>query len=147
MKAPAIALAIATALTANGVTGEVKCQAPNGTWHLYGSRSCESGYRSGGDGRASTAGAALEVSDRVVRQCFEGYRKLSLDPTQAKFIGHSATIVPSGFPVLHVSAVFTNRYGGPDRRLLWCKLTNDLQIDEAVMKKKWTDFFVELHGR
>ncbi|MFZ2171697.1 MAG: DUF4124 domain-containing protein [Methylococcaceae bacterium] len=94
----------------------------------------------------SRAELKVEVSDDVVQECFEGYRVLSLDPTDVKFLGHTASVVPAGFPVLYVSAVLKNKFGGPDQRLLWCKLTDDLKLDKREMEKKWRDFYIELHG-
>ena len=126
-----------------------KCQAPDGNWYPYDSPQCGSGRSPGTAAtpdRKVRTGEELVVSTEVVQQCFDGYRKLSLDPTDAKLLGYSASIVPAGFPVLHVSAVFKNKYGGPDNQLLWCKLTEDLQLDQGAMKDAWFDFFKRLHS-
>ena len=84
-----------------------------------------------------SGGKKVDVSDGVVRDCYEGYRIRSLDPSKAEYLGHTASVAPAGFPVLHVSAVFRNKYGGPDRRLLWCKLTSDLNLDKFATEKAW----------
>lgn len=85
----------------------------------------------------------LEVSAEVVDQCYEGYRRYSLDPSKAEMLGHSASVAQAGFPVLHVSAVFRNRMGGPDRQLLWCKLTDDLKLDKPTMDERWKEFYIK----
>lgn len=88
----------------------------------------------------------LDVSADVVNECYEGYRKYSRDPSKAEMLGYSTTVADAGFPVLHVSAVFRNRMGGPDRQLLWCKLTDDLKLDRPTMEDHWKEFFIKTNG-
>ncbi|MDZ7655599.1 MAG: DUF4124 domain-containing protein [Sulfurimicrobium sp.] len=88
----------------------------------------------------------LDVDSEVVRECYEGYRRYSLDPSKAEMLGHSAMVADAGFPVLHVSAVFRNRAGGPNRELLWCKLTDDLKLDKPTMEERWKAFFIKTNG-
>lgn len=88
----------------------------------------------------------LDVSSEVVRECYEGYRRYSLDPSRAEMLGYSTTVSDSGFPVLHVSAVFRNRAGGPNRQQLWCKLTDDLKLDKPTMEDRWKEFFIKTNG-
>lgn len=91
-------------------------------------------------------GDRLNVSAEVVNECYEGYRKYSRDPSKAEILGHSTMVADAGFPVLHVSAVFRNRMGGPDRQLLWCKLTDDLKLDKPTMEESWKEFFIKTNG-
>lgn len=88
----------------------------------------------------------LVVSNEVINECYEGYRRYSLDPNKAEMLGYSVSVVDAGFPVLHVSAVFRNRAGGPDRQLLWCKLTDDLKLDKRTMEDRWKEFFIKTNG-
>lgn len=57
-----------------------------------------------------------------------------------------AALLDAGFPVLHVSAVFRNRMGGPDRQMLWCKLTDELKLDKPTMEERWKEFFIKTNG-
>lgn len=88
----------------------------------------------------------LDVSAEVVKECYEGYRKYSRDPGKAEMLGHSTMVADAGFPVLHVSAVFRNRMGGPDRQMLWCKLTDELKLDKPTMEERWKEFFIKTNG-
>lgn len=131
--------------------GMYKCTGSNGRVS-YQEAPCEAGTKSSAiqiqekkPSRWSKADK-LEVSAEVVRECYEGYRRYSLDPNKAEMLGHSAMVADSGFPVLHVSAVFRNRAGGPDRQLLWCKLTDDLQLDKPTMEERWKEFFIKTNG-
>jgi len=81
----------------------------------------------------------IVVATEVMKECYEGYRLRSLDPSKAEYLGHSASYARAGFPVLHISAVFRNKFGGPDRRLLWCRLTHELVLDRPEMEKAWRD--------
>jgi hypothetical protein len=86
----------------------------------------------------------LPVTEGVARECYEGYRRLSLDPTDAKMLSYVATMAPAGFPVLYVNAVFRNRNGGPSREVLWCRLTPDLTIDAQATDKAQDEWFRRL---
>jgi hypothetical protein len=80
-------------------------------------------------------GTQLKVTDAIAGECFDVYRGYARDPTSAKTIGHYARIVPAGFPVLTVMGLFTNKFGGPDRIDLWCRLKDDLTLDRAETEK------------
>jgi hypothetical protein len=88
-------------------------------------------------------GTKLAVPDAVIKQCFDGYRILARDPTTAKVLYTSTTVPKAGIPIVVVEAVFTNRLGGPERHSLWCRLTDDLKIDEAETGKRQRDFQID----
>lgn len=131
--------------------GMYKCTGANGRVS-YQESPCEAGAKSStvqiNEKKPSrwSKNDKLDVAAEVVRECYEGYRRYSLDPNKAEMLGYSTTVADAGFPVLHVSAVFRNRAGGPDRQLLWCKLTDDLLLDKQTMEDRWKEFFIKANG-
>jgi hypothetical protein len=93
------------------------------------------------------AGDKLQVAEAVVDECFQGYRRLSRDPSAARRRGHIAEVAPAGIAVLIVLATMPNGFGGMDSEQLWCKLTDDLQIDRPATEKRQTDFYIEQQKR
>lgn len=92
------------------------------------------------------SGKKIEVSEVVIKKCYESYRKMSLDPNQSEMLGYLARIVPNGSPVLTIDAVFRNKFGGPDRLSCYCKLTNDFELDEDSLKKSTFDYYLKARG-
>lgn len=95
---------------------------------------------------APASEAPLAVARAVVDSCFEKWRRASPDPGDARMVGYVARYVPAGFPVLQVDAVFRNRAGGPDRTMLWCKLTPALALDEEATDRRVMEYRRERLG-
>ncbi len=85
-------------------------------------------------------GMKVPVSDEVVQACFRSYKVLSRNPSAMKLLGYTASVPPAGFPVVNVSAIVPNKFGGVDRTLLWCKLKDDLTLDREAISSRLTDF-------
>lgn len=85
----------------------------------------------------------LPVAKETVAECFNGYRILSRDPTEAKMVGYVAEMAPAGFPTLNVDVVFRNSRGGPDRQMLWCKLNPDLTIERQETDRAQRQFYMD----
>ena len=83
----------------------------------------------------------LTVSDVAVDACWEGFRKYARDPTTAKRLGHFAEVAEDGFLYIYVTAVFTNKMGGPNRRFVRCRLNDDLSLNQLVIEADHTAFF------
>lgn len=92
------------------------------------------------------SGKKIDVSKDVIKKCYESYQKISLDPPQSEMLGYWAEITPSGAPVLTVDAIFRNKFGGPDRLSCYCKLTDDLQLDEESLKKSIFKYYLKVRG-
>lgn len=89
-----------------------------------------------------TPGAELAIQEHVIRACYESWRALARDPTTTKMLGVSTRVPPAGIPIVRISAVFTNKFGGPERQELWCKITDDLQSVDQVETRKSQDAFM-----
>jgi hypothetical protein len=83
---------------------------------------------------ASKLGAA-DVPDVAVRVCLGMYGGQAIDPTAVKYVSHSGPRASDySFDLF---ALFPNKYGAREQRMLWCPLTRDLRsIDSRRLAER-----------